>query len=619
MALNFKQGIILEKKFKLISKYKPKGDQPTAIKDIMEALERGDKFITLLGATGTGKTFSVSNIIEKYQRPTLIMAPNKTLATQLYQEFKDFFPNNAVEYFISYYDYYQPEAYLPAKGQYIEKDLDINVQIQRYRLSTLKSLITRKDIIVIASVSCIFGSENPESRKKNYFHVESGESISVRQLSKKLINIQYQRNDIEVKPGLFKVRGDTVTIYPAEHVDFAHKIMFFGDEIEEILDVNPVSGEIINKREEITLFPALEFITDRSDFENIVDEIKSDLEKEVKAFKDQKRFAEAQRLEQRVNFDLEMIREMGSVKGIENYSRYFDNRKPGEPSYTIMDYFPKDFLLIMDESHLGVPQIHGMIGGDIARKRNLIDYGFRLKAAYDNRPLRFEEWEKKISHVIFTSATPGNYEIEHSNTIADQVIRPTGLLDPIVEVRDTNNQIEDLLNEIIDFRESIYPNDNKTKWEGKDKLHLTLKFLGDVVEEDIPEINKKLEIILNNHNRIEIKFSKFGIIKKYSTPKILLMDIQQNKSLVNLFNDINNGLSDIGFEKERRRFRPHITLLRLKGNEDISKLEILNSSTININSSLADEVALIKSDLLPTGSVYTKIKSFKLNRGGLNG
>lgn len=434
-------------KFKLVSKFVPKGDQPEAIAEILSGLRNGDKFITLLGATGTGKTFTVSKVIEEIQKPTLIMAPNKTLAAQLYQEFAEFFPYNAVEYFISYYDYYQPEAYLPAKGQYIEKDLEINEQIQRYRLSAIKSLITRNDVIVVASVSCIYGAENPEYRKNNFLEIKKGQRISIRELSIKLVRILYTRNDTEIKPGLFRIKGDTMIIYPAED-EKASRVMFFGDEIESMYKIDWVSGDVIEEINDIVLFPAKEFTTNREKLAEIIDLIKEDMEIEVEKFKKEKKFAEAQRLEQRTSFDIEMMENLGHCKGIENYSRYFDERKEGEMPYCLIDYFPKDFLMVLDESHIGVPQIHGMIGGDVSRKTNLIDYGFRLKSAYDNRPLTFEEWEGKINQVIFTSATPAAYEIEHSSTIADQVIRPTGLIDPVVEIRPTTNQIEDLLNEI---------------------------------------------------------------------------------------------------------------------------------------------------------------------------
>ncbi|MHA1338963.1 MAG: excinuclease ABC subunit UvrB [Promethearchaeota archaeon] len=437
----------MRKKFKLVSNYKPTGDQPKAIEDIVNALNRGEKFITLLGATGTGKTFTISNVIEKVQKPTLIMAPNKTLAAQLYQEYKSFFPENAVEYYISYYDYYQPEAYLPDKGQYIEKDLEINEQIQRYRLSTIKSLLTRDDVIVVASVSCIYGLMNPHKRKYSYVKIKVGDRISIRDLSKQLVKILYQRNDVEIKPGLFRLKGDTLIVYDAAE-EVGYKIMFFGDEIEQIYKIKPVSGNIIYKENEIILFPAMEFVIDKEELDDIINEIENDLQKEVEEFRKKGKLVEAQRLEERTLYDLEVIKEFGSCKGIENYSRYFDHRKIGEPPFTLIDYFPKDYLLVMDESHIGVPQIHGMIGGDISRKKNLIDYGFRLKAAYDNRPLTFEEWEQKINQVIFTSATPGDYELSHSKTVADQVIRPTGLLDPLVEIRGTENQIEDLLSEI---------------------------------------------------------------------------------------------------------------------------------------------------------------------------
>ncbi|MHA1822070.1 MAG: excinuclease ABC subunit UvrB [Promethearchaeota archaeon] len=433
--------------FKLKTNLKPKGDQPEAIETIVKALNRGERFITLLGATGTGKTFTISNVIERVQKPTLVMVPNKTLAAQDYQELKELFPENAVEYFISYYDYYQPEAYLPEKGQYIEKDLDINEQIQRYRLSAIKALLTRKDVIVVASVSCIYGLEDPDVRRKNYVKFSVGEIITIREFSQKLIEQQYVRNDMEIKPGLFRIKGDTLTIFPAE-LEIGYRVMFFGDEIENIYEIDPTSNKILRKVDEIILFPALEFSVRREKIKKIVEQIEADLKREVEDFKRQQKFAEAQRLEERTKFDIEMMLEFGHCKGIENYSKYFDGRKTGDPPYTLMDYFPKDFLLVMDESHIGVPQIHGMIGGDMSRKKNLIDYGFRLKSAYDNRPLTFEEWEVKINQVIFVSATPGDYELTHSTTIAEQIIRPTGLIDPVVEVRGTENQIDDLYLEI---------------------------------------------------------------------------------------------------------------------------------------------------------------------------
>jgi len=434
-------------KFVVKSNYTPKGDQPQAIKELVEALNRGDKYITLLGATGTGKTFSMAEVIEKVQRPTIVMAPNKTLAAQLYQEYKEFFPDNAVEYFISYYDYYQPEAYMPDKGLYIEKDLDINDQLRWYRLKTLSSLLTRRDVIVVASVSCIFASGDPNIRRNSIIKLKVGDILSIRNLSKELVRIAYVRNDIEIKPGLFRVIGDTVIIFAAE-MNLGYKIFYFGDQIEEIHEINPYTGKTTRKVKEIFLFPASEYVTNFDVLEGIVKEIRKDLKDEVEQFKNQKKYAEAQRLEQRTNYDMETILEFGSCKGIENYSRYFDGREIGQRPYTLLDYFPEDYLMVMDESHIGVPQVHGMIGGDVSRKRNLVDYGFRIKAAYDNRPLKFEEWNEKINQIIFTSATPGDWEIERSNIIADQVIRPTGLIDPQTEIRPTEDQIEDLLNEI---------------------------------------------------------------------------------------------------------------------------------------------------------------------------
>jgi excinuclease ABC subunit B len=433
--------------FRVESNFSPRGDQPKAIEDLVSALNNGDKYITLLGATGTGKTFSIASVIEKVQRPTLVMAPNKTLAAQLYQEYKEFFPDNAVEYYISYYDYYQPEAYVPDKGLYIEKDLDINEQIRWYRLKCLSSLLTRRDVIVVASVSCIFASGDPNIRRDSIITLKVGETRSIRSLSKDLVRIAYARNDVEIKPGLFRVKGDTMIIYSAE-MNLGYKLFYFGDEIEEIHEINPYTGKTNRKVNEIFLFPASEYVTNFDVLEKIIGEIRADLKVEVEAFKEKGMFAEAQRLEQRTNYDLETILEFGSCKGIENYSRYFDGREIGERPYCLLDYFPEDYLIVMDESHIGVPQVHGMIGGDISRKKNLVDYGFRLKAAYDNRPQTFEEWDEEINQIIFTSATPGDWELEKSNVVADQVIRPTGLIDPAVEMRPTEDQIEDLLNEI---------------------------------------------------------------------------------------------------------------------------------------------------------------------------
>ncbi len=434
-------------RFQVQSTYSPKGDQPQAIKDIVGALKKGDKYITLLGATGTGKTFTVARVIEEVQRPTIVMAPNKTLAAQLYQEYKEFFPNNAVEYYISYYDYYQPEAYLPSSGLYIEKDLEINDQIRWYRLRTLSSLLTRRDVIVVASVSCIFASGDPNIRRDSIITLKVGETRSIRNLSLDLVRIAYARNDVEIKPGLFRVKGDTVIIYSAE-MNIGYKILYFGDQIEEIHEINSYTGKSTRRVDEIFLFPASEYVTNFNVLEQIVNEIRADLKIEVEQFKQQEKWAEAQRLEQRTNYDIETILEFGSCKGIENYSRYFDGRKIGERPYCLLDYFPEDYLIVMDESHIGIGQIHGMIGGDVSRKKNLVDYGFRVKAAYDNRPLKFEEWDTKINQIIFTSATPGDWEVEKSKIIADQVIRPTGLIDPQVEIRPTEDQIEDLLNEI---------------------------------------------------------------------------------------------------------------------------------------------------------------------------
>ena len=434
--------------FQLVSDYVPKGDQPQAIVKLMEGIKKGKKFQTLLGATGTGKTYTLANVIAQFNRPTLVMAPNKLLAAQLYQEFKEFFPNNSVHYYTSYFDYYQPEAYLPASGQYIEKDSAINKEIESYRLASTYSLMTRSDVIVVASVSCIYGIGNPVEWSGKSFSLEIGMQISRMGLLKKLVDIQYQRNDFEFLHGKIRVRGDTLDVFPG-YLDSFYRISFFGDEIEAIYEMHPITNEKIQKMPNLKIFPTREYITIEERIPLIVEEIAKDLKERVKYFKDKKRWAEAQRLEERTNYDLEMLRETGFTKGIENYSRYVDRREPGKPPACLYNYFPEEFLLICDESHLMIPQLHGMIGGDQARKKNLVDYGFRLPSALDNRPLRFEEWEEKISYTICMSATPGKYEIEKSGGVwVDQVIRPTGLIDPYIEILPVENQIDSLMAEI---------------------------------------------------------------------------------------------------------------------------------------------------------------------------
>ena len=435
-------------KFELKSEYSPTGDQPTAINALVDGIKRGNHFQTLLGATGTGKSFTVANVIQEIQLPTLVMAPNKTLAAQLYNELKELFPNNAVRYFVSYYDYYQPEAFVPVSGLYIEKDFSVNEEIKRHRLATAHALRTRMDVIVVATVSCIYGMGRPEDWEDASIVLEVGEEIKRRNILRKLIEMGYERKDMEFKRATVRAKGDIIDIYPA-YLETALRISLFGDEIESIEEIHPVSVNTINKLTNCRIFPASEFVIPEENKITAIDKIEKEMQERVTYFKKEKKYAEAQRIESRTKFDLEMLREMGFCKAIENYSRYLDNREPGVPPRTIIDYFPKKFLMIVDESHITVPQLHGMFRGDISRKRNLINYGFRLPSAYDNRPLNFEEWEQKINKVIFMSATPMDYEIEKSNgKVAEQIIRPTGLVDPRVEVRPTKNQIDDLLGEI---------------------------------------------------------------------------------------------------------------------------------------------------------------------------
>lgn len=434
--------------FKLKSEYVPTGDQPQAIERLVEGLEKGYKYQTLLGVTGSGKTFSMAQIIARVQRPTLVMAPNKTLAGQLYSEFKEFFPENAVEYFISYYDYYQPEAYVPQTDLYIEKDSSINDEIDKLRHSATSALLERRDVIIVASVSCIYGLGSPEDYSGMVLSLRPGNTLSRDGLLRSLVERQYERNDIEFTRGKFRARGDIVEVFPIQSGENAIRIEFFGDEIDRILEFNALTGEVIGRRNHVLIMPASHYITTRERMLMAASQIEEELAAQVAYFKSQGKLLEAQRIEQRTRYDLEMIREVGFCKGIENYSRYITGRKPGEPPYTLIDFFPPDFLLFMDESHVGVPQVRGMYEGDYSRKKNLVDYGFRLPSCLDNRPLRFEEFEAKIGQVIFTSATPGPYELEKSQQIVEQLIRPTGLVDPQIQVRPTANRIDDLLNEI---------------------------------------------------------------------------------------------------------------------------------------------------------------------------
>ncbi|WP_409302701.1 excinuclease ABC subunit UvrB [Peribacillus sp. SCS-155] len=436
--------------FELVSKYSPQGDQPAAIKELVAGINSGKKHQTLLGATGTGKTFTVSNLIKEVNKPTLVIAHNKTLAGQLYSEFKDFFPNNAVEYFVSYYDYFQPEAYVPSTDTFIEKDSSINDEIDKLRHSATSSLFERKDVIIIASVSCIYGLGSPEEYREMVVSLRTGMELERNALLHRLVDIQYERNDIDFQRGTFRVRGDVVEIFPASRDEHCVRVEFFGDEIDRIREVDALTGEIIGERDHIAIFPASHFVTREEKMRVAINNIEKELEERLTELRDNGKLLEAQRLEQRTRYDLEMMREMGFCSGIENYSRHLTLRAPGSTPYTLLDYFPEDFLIVVDESHVTLPQIRGMFNGDQARKQVLVDHGFRLPSALDNRPLRFEEFESKVHQAVFVSATPGPYELEHTPEMIEQIIRPTGLLDPNIDVRPIEGQIDDLISEIQD-------------------------------------------------------------------------------------------------------------------------------------------------------------------------
>ncbi len=435
-------------KFELVSKYKPSGDQPQAIEKMVKNIRAGKKAQILLGATGTGKTFTISNVIQQINKPTLIIAHNKTLAGQLYGEFKEFFPNNAVEYFVSYYDYYQPEAYVPSSDTYIEKDASVNDEIDKLRHSATSSLLERNDVIVVASVSCIYGLGNPDEYYDQVVSLRAGMEMDRSGLLHQLVDIQFERNDIDFQRGKFRVRGDVVEIFPASRAEEALRIEFFGDEIERIREVNALTGEIIADREHVAIFPATHFVTNEEHMEQAIANIQTELEDRLKVLRQENKLIEAQRLEQRTNYDIEMMREMGYCSGIENYSRHMDGRKEGEPPYTLLDFFPDDFQIFVDESHVTMPQVRGMYKGDRSRKQMLVDYGFRLPSALDNRPLRIEEFEKHVHQISYISATPGPYEYEKTDEVIEQIIRPTGLLDPVIEIRPIMGQIDDLVGEI---------------------------------------------------------------------------------------------------------------------------------------------------------------------------
>ncbi|MCE9647922.1 MAG: excinuclease ABC subunit UvrB [Chloroflexi bacterium] len=444
--------------FKLQAPFIPMGDQPEAIRDLVQGVRDGKKNQVLLGATGTGKTFTIASVIQELQKPALIMAHNKTLAAQLYAEFKEFFPENAVSYFVSYYDYYQPEAYVPRRDLFIEKETDINEEIERLRLAATASLVSRRDVIIVASVSCIYGLGSPEEFGKGTMTLKVGEIHRRNALLRQLIESQYQRNDMELRSGTFRVRGDTLEIIPAYEDKRGFRITFFGDEVERIMQFSPVSGEIFDEPTEVTIFPAKQYLTDADRMKESVAHIEEELEERLKFFKDSGKYLEAQRIEQRTRYDLEMLREVGYCSGIENYSRHLDGRAPGSHPWTMIDFLPSDYLLVLDESHMTVPQIRGMYNGDRARKETLVEYGFRLPSAMDNRPLKFEEFEQVMGSTIYTSATPSHYEMEHADQVVEQIIRPTGLVDPEVDVRPTKGQVDDLVGEIrlrVERRERV--------------------------------------------------------------------------------------------------------------------------------------------------------------------
>jgi excinuclease ABC subunit B len=438
----------VDNQFELVSSYQPQGDQPKAIDKLVQGIKEGKQHQVLLGATGTGKTFTVSNVIKEINKPTLVIAHNKTLAGQLYSEFKEFFPNNAVEYFVSYYDYYQPEAYVPQTDTFIEKDASINDEIDKLRHSATSSLFERNDVIIIASVSCIYGLGSPEEYKEMVLSLRVGMERERNELLRNLVDIQYERNDIDFKRGTFRVRGDVVEIFPVSRDEHCIRVEFFGDEIDRIREVDALTGEIIGDRNHVAIYPASHFVTREEKMRVAIQNIEKELEDRLKVLKDNDKLLEAQRLEQRTRYDLEMMREMGFCSGIENYSRHLTLRPPGSTPYTLLDFFPDDFLMIVDESHVTMPQIRGMYNGDQARKQVLVDHGFRLPSALDNRPLRFEEYEKHISQMIYVSATPGPYEMEKAPEFIEQIIRPTGLLDPTIDVRPIKGQIDDLVGEI---------------------------------------------------------------------------------------------------------------------------------------------------------------------------
>ncbi len=495
--------------FKINSEFKPTGDQPQAIKKIVSAINNGEKYSTLLGVTGSGKTFTMANIIQEVKKPTLILAHNKTLAAQLYSEFKEFFPDNAVEYFVSYYDYYQPEAYVAHSDTYIEKDASINDEIDKLKHSATAAILERKDVIIISSVSCIYGLGDPEDYRSLMVSLRPGMQKDRDYVIRRLIDIQYERNDINFTRGTFRVRGDILEIFPASNDEKAIRIEFFGDEIDRITEIDYVTGKIAGVRNHVVIFPASHYVTTPERIETAVVEIEKELNERVNYFKENDKLLEAQRIEQRTNYDIEMLKEIGFCQGIENYSRHITGRKPGEKPYTLMDFFPDDFLMIVDESHVTIPQVRGMYGGDRSRKTSLIENGFRLPSAYDNRPLNFDEFEENLNQILFVTATPGPYEIEHSTTIAEQIIRPTGLLDPIIDVRPIENQIDNLVSEI-----------NSVVENGERVLITTLtKKMSEDLTNYLKEIGIKVEYLHSDIDTLErteiirnLRLGKFDVL-----------------------------------------------------------------------------------------------------------
>lgn len=485
--------------FKLKAPYEPLGDQPQAIQELVKGIRAGMRHQVLLGATGTGKTFTIANVIQQVQRPALVLVHNKTLAAQLYAEFKEFFPENAVEYFVSYYDYYQPEAYVPRQDLYIEKETEINEEIERLRLAATTSIVSRKDVIVVASVSAIYGLGSPEAYSSVVMDLRKGEIYRRNVLLRQLVESHYARNDLDLRPGIFRLRGDTLEVFPAYEKSLVYRIAFFGDEVERIIKINPVTGEILEELDEVQIYPAKHFITEEDRLRKALNDIENELEDQLKVFKSQEKLLEAQRLEQRTRFDLEMLREIGYCSGIENYSRHMDQRPEGSAPWTLMDFMPSEYIMVIDESHMTVPQIRGMYNGDRSRKSTLVEYGFRLPSALDNRPLTFEEFEEKMGSTIYTSATPGPYEMGKNEQVVEQIIRPTGLVDPQIVVRPVEGQVDDLIGEI------------RARVERKERVLVTT--LTKRMAEDLSEYLKELSIKVHYlHSEVET-LDRVGILR----------------------------------------------------------------------------------------------------------